>query len=410
MRSTPLLAAADAYRSAGDEQNELRVLSSIFSISGMDATRQQRYFQLLLARQPQELVRIASAWPAPYGEQAANYAVAHGSAELAHAVVQARGQARPPVWDKSYNALVGLYFAEPTPEVNNAFLDRPGRRPDRRAPRQARRSRAATRRQYLVLLRVALRRISRHCETRQSRGSSCPRFLRRVRQALPDTLTLADYYAGAGDTKHAIADYNHTLELSPNRPDVYDSLAVAYYKQGDRAAALAQWKQAFAALSKQLNSARVPESFWADFGRTCDQLPHAPSVRGTQTRCRCHRPHLSSPQRQLAIECSAAAGLRGRRRSCVGDSMVARSFPPRRTDPATDSRRCCRRLLDSARRSARRSISAFSQSKEDAARQTTWPGARIRRAGARLLASALDHVPGSHQAVRSCRCRHRCAP
>ena len=48
-------------------------------------------------------------------------------------------------------------------------------------------------------------------------------------------LTLADYYAGAGDTKRAIADYNHALELSPNRPDVYDSLAVAYYKQGDRA-------------------------------------------------------------------------------------------------------------------------------------------------------------------------------
>ena len=58
----------------------------------------------------------------PYGEQAANYVVAHGSAELAHAVVQARGKARPPVWNKAYNALVGLYFSEPTPTVNNAFL------------------------------------------------------------------------------------------------------------------------------------------------------------------------------------------------------------------------------------------------------------------------------------------------
>ena len=85
-------------------------------------------------------------------------------------------------------------------------------------------------------------------------------------------LTLADYYAGAGDTKRAIADYQHALELSPNRPDVYDSLAVAYYKQGDRATALAQWKQAFAVLSDQLNSAHLAESFWADFGRTCDQL------------------------------------------------------------------------------------------------------------------------------------------
>jgi cellulose synthase operon protein C len=122
LRSTPLLAAADAYRSAGDESNELRVLSRAFSINGLDATHQQRHFQLLLARQPQDLVRIASAWPMPAGEPAANYVIAHGSAELSHTVVEARSKARPPVWNKAYNALVGLYFAEPTPNVNNAFL------------------------------------------------------------------------------------------------------------------------------------------------------------------------------------------------------------------------------------------------------------------------------------------------
>ena len=84
--------------------------------------------------------------------------------------------------------------------------------------------------------------------------------------------TLADYYESIGDTKRAIADYEHALELSPNLPDVYDSLAAAYYKQGDRAAALARWKQALAVLAKQLSSSRVPDRFWRDFGRTCDQL------------------------------------------------------------------------------------------------------------------------------------------
>ncbi len=93
LRSAPLVAAADAYRSARDEANELRVLSRVFSMNGLDATRQQRYFQLLLERQAQDLVRIASVWPLPSGEQAANYAVAHGSAAVAHAVVQARGKA-----------------------------------------------------------------------------------------------------------------------------------------------------------------------------------------------------------------------------------------------------------------------------------------------------------------------------
>jgi predicted Zn-dependent protease len=269
--STPLLAAADAYRSAGDEANELRVLSSVFSMNGLDVTRQQRYFQLLLERQPQALVRIASAWPPQSGEQAANYVVAHASAALSHAVVQARGKARPPVWNKAYNALVGLYFAEPTPDVNNTFVAALGD-----DPIGVRLARPVDRAQQLAG-NTWFYYGSRYGEyLGTTKLGNAEDFLPAILEESPASssgyLTLADYYAGAGDTKHAIADYNHTLELSPNRPDVYDSLALAYYKQGDRATALALWKQAFTVLSAQLNSAHVPESFWADFGRTCDQL------------------------------------------------------------------------------------------------------------------------------------------
>ncbi len=271
LRSTPLLAAADAFRTAGDESNELRVLARVFSINGLDANRQQRYFQLLLARQPQDLVRIASAWPMPYGEQAANYVVAHGSAELSHAVVEARSKARPPVWNKAYNALVGLYFAEPTLDVNNAFLAALGD-----DPIGVRLAKPVDRTQQLAG-NIWFYYGSRYGDYLGTTKLGNPEdFLPAILEESPASasgyLTLADYYAGAGDTKHAIADYNHALELSPGRPDVYDSLAVAYYRQGDRAAALAQWKQAFAVLSAQLNSARLPESFWADMGRTCDQL------------------------------------------------------------------------------------------------------------------------------------------
>jgi len=269
-RSAPLLAAADAYRSAGDEQNELRVLSSVFSMNGLDTARQQRLFQLLLARQPEALVRIAAIWM-PSGEQAANYVIAHGSATLSHAVVEARSKARQPVWNKAYNALVGLYFAEPTPDVNNAFLAALGN--DKVGVRLAE---PLDRAQQLAG-NIWFYYGSRYGEYLGTAKLGNPEdFLPAILEESPASasgyLTLADYYAGTGDTKQAIADYNHTLELSPNRPDVYDSLAVAYYKQGDRTAALAQWKQAFTVLSNQLNGAHLPESFWADFGRTCDQL------------------------------------------------------------------------------------------------------------------------------------------
>jgi tetratricopeptide (TPR) repeat protein len=269
-KSTPWLAAADAYRSAGDEQNELRMLSNL-SGGGLDTDHLQHYFQLLLARQPQELARLASNWRGAYNEQAANYVVAHGSAQLSHTVVQMRGQARPPVWDEAYTALVGLYFSEPTPDVNNAFLGALGDNPI-----GSRLGTAVNRTQQLAG-KTWFYYGSRYGEYLGMAKQGNPEdFLPAVLEESPATssgyLTLGDYYAGAGDTKHAIEEYEHTLELSPNRPDVYDSLAVAYYKQGDRAAAFAQWKQAFETLATQLNSAHVPESFWRDFGRTCDQL------------------------------------------------------------------------------------------------------------------------------------------
>ncbi len=263
--------AADAYYAAGDEDNELRVLGMIFP--HMDVAKQERYFKLLLQKRPQELIRIASTWtnPADWGEHAANYAVAHGSPAVAHAVVHARGSVRPPVWNKAYNALVGLYLAEPTSEINNAFLSALGDDPisERLAKPEDRNQQLAGNIWFYYG--------SRYGEYLGTSKQGNPEdFLAAILEQSPASAsgykTLADYYETAGNTKLAIADYEHTLELTPNRPDVYDSLAAAYDKQGDRAVALTQWQQAYAVLAKQLSSSHVPDTFWRDFGRTCDQL------------------------------------------------------------------------------------------------------------------------------------------
>jgi len=270
VRYAPLLEAADAYRAAGDQQNELRLLTSI-SAYNLDDSHLQRFFQLLLEQRPQDLVAIAATWSHPAGEKAASYMVANGGAIWARAAVLARGRTRPAVWTKSYVALTGLYYAEPTADVNNAFLGALGDETiaDRLAKPVDRAQQLAGNTWFYYG--------SRYGEYLGTTKLGNPEdFLPAVVEESPASssgyLALADYYAGTGDTERALADYNHTLEISPNRPDVYDSLAVAYYKGGDRAAAIAQWKQAFAVLSKQINSGHAPESFWADFGRTCDQL------------------------------------------------------------------------------------------------------------------------------------------
>ncbi len=269
-RDSALFAAADAYRSSGDAQNELRVLLTVPVVYLGDA-RQQRLFQLLLAREPQELVKMSGIWNDHVGEKAADYVLAHADATLSHSMVGMRGKPRQPVWTKSYNALVGLYFAEPTPDINRDFLGALGDSTiaERLAKPVDRSEQIAGHTwfnygsgygEYLGISKLG------------NRDDFLPAILEESPASSRGYLTLADYYAGAGDAQLAIADYNHALELSPNRPDVYDSLAVAHAKQGDRIAALAQWKEAFAALTTQLNSAHLPETFWSDFGRTCDQL------------------------------------------------------------------------------------------------------------------------------------------
>ena len=268
-QSSAWLAAADAYDSAGDQGNELRVLTMIPS-DHMGRDVQKRFLQLLLIRRPQELVQLASNWT-PWGEQAADFAVANGDPALAHVVVAARGRARPSVWSRAYDALVGLYFAESVPEVNKAFLGALGDNTigERLAKQVNRNDQLAGDIWFYYGFRYG----EYLGATRQGNPEDfLPAVLEQSPASASGYLALADYYAGSGDARAAIGDYNRTLELAPGRADVHDRLAMAYYKQGERAEAIAQWKLVFSTLLQQVNSVRVPESFWTDFGHACDHL------------------------------------------------------------------------------------------------------------------------------------------
>ena len=270
LRTYLLVNAADAYRSAGDEQSELRTLSATFSSDSLDSNREERFFGLLLKQQPQELVRIASSWSAA-GERAADFVVAHATPAVAHAAVAARSRARPPIWKKANDALVGIYFSELTPEIRHAFLSALGNsnigerlaKPVERAQQLAGNTWFYYGSRYGEYLKLA--------KSPESEG-----FLSAELEASPASasgyLNLAEYYSTVGDTTRAIAEYQHTLDLSPARPDVLDALASKYYKSGDRSAALTQWKRALQSLLAQIERQSPPESFWRDFGKTCDDL------------------------------------------------------------------------------------------------------------------------------------------
>jgi cellulose synthase operon protein C len=261
-----LLQAADAYRSAGDTDNEFRVLSTVWP-GYMGRDELQRYCELLLQRDPQRLAQLASQWTA-WGEQAAQFAIANGTPELAHQVVAGRAQTRNAVWRKAYDALTGLYFDEATPAVNGSFLGALG--------------------DETIGQRIA-QKLDRNQELAGDTwfyyGSRYGEYLDVTRQADPEDflpaeledspasssgyMQLAGYYAERNRPQAAIADYLHVLELAPGDVSAHDHLAVAEFKLGNRDEALKQWNLALALLSKQVGDVSAPESFWGDFAQLC---------------------------------------------------------------------------------------------------------------------------------------------
>lgn len=268
-RNAVVLDAAESYRAAGDTDNEFRLLSSV-GANGLAGGNQARWFALLLKRDPQKLAQIAGAW-LPWGQAAADFALANGDAELANAVLAARSSSRPPVWGKSYTALVGLYFAESEPAINTAFVnalgdqtiaERVGMQVDRNIQLAGD-----------IWFYYASRYGEYLADTRQGTPENfLPAELEHSPASADAYLSLGDYYMDLGDTGKAIEQYKYTLELAPTRADVHDKLALAYFKFKNRAEAIAQWKLFFAAELNQVNNARLPETFWAAFGRACDHV------------------------------------------------------------------------------------------------------------------------------------------
>jgi cellulose synthase operon protein C len=262
-----LLEAADAYRSAGDTNDEFRVLSTVWP-GYMGRDQLQRYFELLFERDPQRLAQTASQWT-PWGQQAAQFVIANGSAELAHEVVAGRAETRNLVWRKAYDALTGLYFDEASPAVNASFVGALG---DETIGQRM--GQKLDRNQELA------------GDTWFYYGSRYGEYLDTVHQGDPDDflpaeleqsprsssgyMQLADYYAEKGRVQEAIADYLHVLELSPGSIAAHDRLALAELKLGNRDEALRQWKSAFALLSAQVQSVSVPERFWVDFAQVSE--------------------------------------------------------------------------------------------------------------------------------------------
>lgn len=265
IRDSYLRKAEDAYQSAEDTGGELRILAQM--------PGQERYWELLLASDPQRLAQLAGAGNAELRDRVANFVISHADSKLAQQAILARSNGLPPVWKKSYTALAGLYFADPDPQVRAAFVDALGDEPI--GQRLKKNADDVSRSQHLA------------GDTWFYYGSRYGEYLGAMRKGDPEDFlpamlentpatasayfTVAQYYEDAGDLKHAVADYKHVLELAPDEADAHERLALIHWQQNQRDEAISEWKTVLEILHQEAEGS-VPGTFLSDYAATVDHI------------------------------------------------------------------------------------------------------------------------------------------
>ena len=250
--------AAEVYRTLGDAPAELRALDRLASLSN-SADANPRYYELLLAVRPQDLVQKARV------DSAAQYLVANGRPDQALAGVATRSANRPPVWKNAYTGLTGLYLREHTPQVRTAFSGALGGD----ATIGERVAQPVDRIEQLAgeVWFYYASRYGEYLDAEKDAGADS--YLQAELEHTPGNpdayVQLADYSAQADRADAALADYSHSLDLKSDQPAVIDSMAALEWKLGKQAEALSAWQLAVKRLAAEMDARHVPESFWGDF-------------------------------------------------------------------------------------------------------------------------------------------------
>ena len=269
---------AQAYRAAGDEAAELRVLRRIGLEQGNDANLRERYLQLLLKHDAPgfESLGMASKDDA-ISLAAPNYAVAHSDSTVTQAALGSHAATLGDLWKNAYTALLGLYFHEMTLRTEDSFhaVLCDGKTIGERLGDHSKTQQLLSGDTwfYYAMRYGVYRTLSPEKEwPRQDPEDFLASGLEGNASAAGSYLNLARAYADAGKTTAALTEYGHALEIAPDSPAIHDSIAVIEWQTNDRDAAIAQWREAFAALNRIQDKGPAPESFWTSFALMAQHL------------------------------------------------------------------------------------------------------------------------------------------
>jgi tetratricopeptide (TPR) repeat protein len=264
--------AADSYGSAGNTGAELGALQQAFDRQGLDGQHLQRYLNLISTTSSEQLVAISGGdRGSQVRDAAATTALATGKVDLALRAIGARGRGLPSVWTRAYTGLVGLYYSDAAPAVNDAYEQALDTRSigDRIAKPPNRDDFLAGDIWFYYGSRYGEYLSVTH---RGNPEDYLPAMLEGTPARSDAYFTLADYYRDVGQLDIAREDFAYAIEISSQRGDAHDRIAQILWQQGKQDEAIKEWSLALKAFHAQEDGSAVPPTFWADLRVTLENI------------------------------------------------------------------------------------------------------------------------------------------
>ncbi len=279
-----LTEAAQAYRDAADEPDELRLTRTLAQAD--NSPLRDRFFDLLLRHDSAALTALAATPNASLADAALNYTLAHRDQPASLAALAARGHNLPPVWQPASASLVLTYFANPhtTTQDSTPFTQSLASEATvaARLATPADPAKQLTGNQwfyygsrYGIFLATVPKAV-----TLPDPEDFLPAELE-LAPTLPDPyIHLAQTYAESNNLPAATTEFNHALELAPNDLAIHNAFAATLFPESttpppaQRDQAIAQWRASLEILRGMVARNAYPESFYTGLETTLRQLGH----------------------------------------------------------------------------------------------------------------------------------------
>lgn len=247
-----LNAAFAAYEKAGDTASEQR-------LSNYAGPEYPRVFVGAGGDLNQRLDALAADNPKRANE-VLQYIITTAKSDVAMPAISARGRQLTPLWTASYSALAALYSLSREPWGAHSFEQALG--PGTVGAELASSSNEVLRQANWFYYAARYGDYLGYLKNPEARNY-LPASLEAAPAASNSYVELADTLTDLGQPSRSAQLYREALQLSPDRAEVYDRLALLALAGNRRTEAIADWRRAFEIFAARVEKGPLPPDYWS---------------------------------------------------------------------------------------------------------------------------------------------------